>query len=273
MGKNTLAALNESAAHKANRIAFNLERIRWLPPEPDAPFIRVNIPSCRLDMMAEGQSVLTMKTVVGRPDCPTPVMHDRIRYVELNPYWNVPQKLARRDILPKVLDDPEYLQDRDFHVFENWNQGADEIDVATIDWAGLESWNLAFRFRQDPGPRNPLGRMKFLFPNKFSVYLHDTNRRDHFARETRALSAGCIRLEDPESLARLLAPENDFTDLLESTENRTLDLADTVAIFIVYQTVWIDDSGRVNFAPDIYGYDARMLHIMAGDQEEILVSN
>ncbi len=272
VGKNTLAALNEPAAHKADRIALNLERIRWLPSEPDRPFIRVNIPSFRLDMMDQGQSILSMKTVVGRPDRPTPVMHDQVRWVELNPYWNVPQRLARKDILPKVLTDSQYLQDRDFHVFENWRKGAPEIEVDAVDWANLDSWDMAYRFRQDPGPRNPLGRMKFLFPNEFSVYLHDTNQKGYFARESRALSSGCIRLEDPESLARLLAPEKDIADLLLSSDNRTLGLSKRVPIFIVYQTVWIDNSGRVNFAPDIYGYDARMRPFMLGGEKDFLVS-
>ena len=273
VGKNTLAALNESAAHKADRIALNLERIRWLPAEPDRPFIRVNIPSCRMDLMDQGHSVLSMKTVVGRPDRPTPVMSDQVRYLELFPYWNVPQKLARRDILPKVLADPQYLRDRDFRVYENWKRGAAELDVDTIDWAGLKSWDIAFRFRQDPGPRNPLGNMKFLFPNSFSIYLHDTNQRDAFNRDVRWLSSGCVRLEDPESLARLLVPPEDLTAALETRKNRTIGLKKKVPILMVYQTVWVDDSGQVNFAPDIYGYDARMRSIMEGVGSETLVSN
>jgi len=273
VGEKTLAALNESAAHKADRIALNLERIRWLPAEPDRPFIRVNIPSCRMDLMDRGHSVLSMKTVVGRPDRPTPVMSDQVRYLEVFPYWNVPQKLARRDILPKALADPQYLRDRDFRVYENWKRGAAELDVDTIDWAGLNSWDIAFRFRQDPGPRNPLGNMKFLFPNSFSIYLHDTNQRDAFNRDARWLSSGCVRLEDPESLARLLVPPEDLTAALETRKNRTIWLKKKVPILMVYQTVWVDDSGQVNFAPDIYGYDARMRSIMEGVGSQTLVSN
>lgn len=273
VGKKTLAALNEPAHLKADRIALNLERIRWLPAEPDSPFVRVNIPACHLDLMDRGQAVLSMKTIVGRPDCPTPIMSDRIGWLEFNPYWNVPQKLVRRDILPKVLADPAYLSDRDFHVFENWKRGAEEIDVDEIDWTRLNSWDIAFRFRQDPGPRNPLGRIKFVFPNRFSIYLHDTNQKGGFHRDNRYDSAGCVRLEDPDSLARILVPETDLEALLESRENKIVGLGKRVPIFLVYQTVWIDNSGRINFAPDIYGYDARMKEILAGEGETTLVSN
>ncbi|MEN8007914.1 MAG: L,D-transpeptidase family protein [Candidatus Krumholzibacteriota bacterium] len=273
VGEKTLAALNETAGRKADRIAMNMERIRWLPEEPDTPFIRVNIPSCRLDLMDQGRSVLSMRTIVGRPDRPTPVMIDEIVWLEINPYWNVPQKLVRRDILPKILKDSGYLTDREFRVFETWESGAEEIEIDRIDWASLDSWDIAFRFRQDPGPRNPLGRMKFLFPNKFSIYLHDTNQRDSFRRDTRFLSSGCVRLEDPDSLARSLFQVEDLAALVESGENRTLGLGKRVPIFLVYQTVWIDDSGEVNFAPDVYGYDARMMELLDGRGARTLVSN
>ena len=115
--------------------------------------------------------------------------------------------------------------------------------------------------------------MKFLFPNRFSIYLHDTIQRDFFARDSRCLSSGCVRLEDADGLAHLLVPEEDYSTSLESRENRTIGLPEKVPVFIVYQTVWIDNSGRVNFAPDIYGYDARMRNIMADEGKETLVAN
>jgi murein L,D-transpeptidase YcbB/YkuD len=272
VGEKTLAALNEPAAQKAARIALNLERIRWLGEVPGPRFIKVNIPACRLDVISHGRTVLSMRAVVGRPDRPTPVISGQIRWLELNPYWNVPQKLARLDILPQVLKDPRYLEDRGFRVFQDWKRGAGEIDVDEVAWASLQSWDMDFRFCQDPGPLNPLGNMKFLFLNPFSVYLHGTNHPEVFRSESRFLSSGCIRLEAPGVLAEYLAPRADLAGILESGRTQTLGLADPATIFLVYQTVWIDGSGRVNFSPDIYGYDARMQNLMDDPLKETLAA-
>ena len=184
-----------------------------------------------------------MKTVVGRPDRPTPVMHDQVRYVELFPYWNVPQKLARRDILPKVLADPAVPAGPRFSRVRELETRGRGNRRGHHRLGRSQSWDIAFRFRQDPGPRNPLGRMKFLFPNSFSIYLHDTNQRDIFTRDParylRAVSGWKTRKAWPACwLPKRISPT------CWNPRKTGPIWPKKVPIFIVYQTVWIDDSGR-----------------------------
>ena len=157
--------------------------------------------------------VLPLRAIVGRPERPTPVLSGTVSWLVLNPCWSVPQKLAREDLLPRVVSDPAYLAARGFRVFADWRPGAPEIDPERVDSRGVVPHDMAFGFRQEPGPRNPLGRVKFMFPNEFSVYIHDTDQRDRFRRRERCLSSGCVRIEDAETLLQaLLSPAADGPD-------------------------------------------------------------
>ena len=264
LGPRTLAALNVPAADRAAQVALNLERWRWLPRDRGSRHILVNIPDFTLALIDGGATVLTMRAVVGRIDRPTPVTSGMMSWLVINPGWNVPQKLAREDLLPKVVADPGYLSERGFFVYADWRPGAERIDPAAVDWNAVAPLDLNYKFHQEPGPRNPLGRVKFLFPNPFSIYLHDTDQRAVFAGERRCLSSGCVRIEKPEALLRALACGRDAAldslaqAALDAGETQALGLVAPVPVHLVYLTAWVDEAGVLQLREDCYGYDDRL---------------
>ncbi len=270
VGPETRAALNVPADDRIAQILVNLERLRWLPADLGETHIRVNIPDFRLVVRRETTTVFATKAVVGRQERPTPVLSGAISSLVMNPYWNVPQKLARKDLLPKVKRDTTYLSERDIKVYVSWTPGAAELDPAALDWAAIKPWNMAYKFRQSPGPENPLGQVKFMFANPYSVFIHDTNHKGRFNSQRRPFSSGCIRIEDPLELARLLYADQNAeseTDqlaaLVESQENRWLSLRKPVPVHLMYQTCWVDEKGVVQYRDDVYGYDALLAAALA----------
>jgi murein L,D-transpeptidase YcbB/YkuD len=207
-----------------------------------------------------------MAVVVGRPYRQTPVFSDRIRYLEFNPYWTVPFKLAVEDELPKIKKDPGFIADHGFEVFLQ-----DKLmDPATIDWSRYTKRTFPYTLRQKPGPDNALGRVKFMFPNEFDVYLHDTPARDLFDHAARAFSSGCIRVEHALDLAVRLLSGNPGWDrprieaLIASERNTRVDLAEPVPIHVTYSTAWSGEDGIINFRPDIYERDKRLHQALFG---------
>jgi murein L,D-transpeptidase YcbB/YkuD len=264
VGPATLAALNVPARDRVERIVVNLERLRWQPRDPGERHIRVNIPAYRLEAVENGESVLAMRAVVGRTDRPTPVLSGALTYLELNPYWNIPQKIARADVLPRVRRDPGYLAERNIRVYESWQPGARELEPQAIDWAAIPSWDLAFKLRQEPGPQNALGRIKFMFANPWNVYIHDTPDRGLFDRARRSCSSGCVRVERPLALASWLLPESgELLEHVDSLETLTLGLPRPVPVHFTYLTAWADPDGTVHFRDDIYAYDEVLIGALA----------
>ncbi len=223
----------------AHQIAMNMERWRWLPDDLGARYLLVNIPAFRLDAIEDGKSVLDMKVVTGKKDSPTPVLVDRMTTVVFSPYWNIPDDIVEKEILPKVAQDASYLE-------------KNNIEVA--DESG--------RYRQRPGPGNSLGQVKFLFPNHYNVYLHDTPAQALFDRVERDFSHGCVRLDRPADLAKyLLRDQTEWTDTkiaeaMEAGEERSVALKQAVPIYLVYFTVW-EENGALKRVDDVYGYDRR----------------
>ncbi len=272
VGPHTLAALNVPAAHRAHQAALNLERMRWLPRKREQRYILVNIPDFTLTLVpGDGSAPLTMPAIVGRKDRPTPVLSGEMKWLVLNPSWTVPQKLARKDLLPKVAADPGYLAERGFRVFADWRPGAAGIDPDAIDWTAVRPRDMAFKFQQQPGPQNPLGRVKFLFPNPFNVYIHDTNHRGLFNSERRCFSSGCVRIAKPEALLEALISsgkaECDSTALaaLNDGETMSLGLDEPVPVHFVYLTAWVDGMGALQFRDDCYDYDQMLAANVACD--------
>ncbi len=264
VGDRTLAALDVPAAERVGRIVANLERWRWLPQDLGAHHLRVNVAAFSLEEHLDGRRVLDMKVVVGRPYRSTPVFSGAMRYLVLNPYWDVPTSLAVEDKLPLIREDPGYLGAMGIRVYAG-SGGQPPIDPATIDWASLGPGNFPYRLRQSPGPRNALGRVKFMFPNRFNVYLHDTPERGLFARAERGFSSGCIRIEKPLELAEhLLAglPEWDrarIDRVLASGRETVVTLPEPVPVHLLYLTAWADAGGTVHFRRDLYGRDGPLL--------------
>jgi murein L,D-transpeptidase YcbB/YkuD len=257
-GAGTATALNVSAAERLAQIRANLERWRWITQELGERYVLVNTADFRVDVVEAGREVLTMPAIVGTAYRRTPDFSGKMSYIEINPAWTVPPKLVREDILPKVREDPAYLSRKGFRVFEGWAEGAREIDIAAVDWAQVDGESLPYKFRQDPGPLNSLGRIKFMFPNKFDVYLHDTPDKGLFKRAVRPLSSGCIRIERPVDLAEYVLrgdpawTRENILAAIESEKTYVINLPEPLGVHLLYWTAWLGADGRVQFRQDIY---------------------
>ncbi|MFZ0481949.1 MAG: L,D-transpeptidase family protein [Desulfobacterales bacterium] len=271
VGSNTLSALNISVEDRIGQIKLNMERWRWLPQDLGKRYILVNTANFELDIIENGETVTSTRAIVGKKKRPTPALSQKITYMELNPYWNVPHRIAINDILPCVKKDSNYLKDKNIRIFENWEDDAKEVNPESIDWNTVTKKNFGYKLRQDPANSNALGRVKFIFPNEFSIYLHDTPARTLFNKTKRTFSSGCIRIEKPMELAAYLLTDNSkwtyekLTAAVDSKKTRTILLSDPINIHILYWTAWVDKNGIVNFRDDIYGRD-RQLNIALNEK-------
>ncbi|MDX1644460.1 MAG: L,D-transpeptidase family protein [Thermoanaerobaculia bacterium] len=270
VGPRTLAALNAPASERVTQIELNLERWRWLPQDLGRRYVVVNIAGFELESVEQGSVSSTHRVAVGRSYRRTPVFSDAIRYLVLNPFWEVPTKLAVQDKLPEIRKDPAYLERQGFVVLQGWGESQRRVDPATLYWTALGRGNFPYRLRQDPGPLNALGRVKFMFPNRFNVYLHDTPGREVFASFERDVSSGCIRVERPLELAEWLLAgaerwDRAAIDRAVATGRETVvPLAEPVPVHLLYWTAWVDADGTVQFRRDIYGRDALLATALAG---------
>ena len=242
---------------------LNLERLRWILGNPEKRSIDVNIANFQLDVIENGKSVLSMKVVVGKPYLRTPVFTAKLSYLVINPSWNVPDSIARKEILEKIRKDPHYLTKENIEVLKGWGPREEEINPQTIDWSKIRPGTLPYRFRQRPGPLNALGRIKFMLPNKFDVYLHDTPARSLFSQDVRTFSHGCTRIEKPVELAEYLLRDAGWTrgkilDSIEEGTERKVPIPHPIDVNFLYLTAWVDQAGTLQFRNDIYGRDRRL---------------
>lgn len=270
IGSKTLAALNVSAADRLRQIEANLERLRWLPEKMGQRYILINSANFQLDAVADAQTVLTMKVVVGRAYRRTPVFSDSIRYAVFNPSWDVPPTILREDVLPALRRDVQYLTKKHLDVLTFTDNRWSPIPAEQVDWPTvLAQRHFPYRFRQPPGPENPLGKVKFMFPNIFDVYLHDTPQKELFKSTNRDFSSGCIRVENARALAEFLfaGSENEKSERLDAlfanTTTQVITLPAPVPIHIQYWTIWRDAEGQMQFRADIYGRDTELADALA----------
>ena len=268
LGAGTLAAMNVPVAQRIRQIELNLERWRWLPPKLETYHIRVNIPSFELKVIDKGQAVKTMRVIVGREERPTPMLSSKMTYLELNPYWQVPSKIAREDLLPKIQKDPKFLVRQNFQVFKGWEEDAHALNPFSIKWATLDKDNFPYRLRQEPSPHNALGQVKFMFPNELSVYIHDTPSKRLFHRSSRDFSSGCVRVEKPLELAAFLLGRQNWNlkrldEVLAAKKRQVVVLKEPVPVYLVYMTAWAGENGEVHFREDIYGRDQQLQTLLA----------
>lgn len=260
-GKRTLAALNTPATLRARQIEANLERWRWLPRDLGRRHILVNIPDFLLTVVEDGAPVMEMRVIAGRQTRRTPFFTGAIASIILNPSWIVPEIILIEDKLPLILDNRDFLRDQHFRVFQVRNARWIEVNAGEIAWATLDPGRFPYRLRQDPGPWNALGRIKFQIPNKYDVYLHDTPSRELFASAERTFSSGCIRVEKALALAEyLLHADPTWTrERIEAAIQRgrtmTLSLAEPMTVYLLYWTSWVDQDGTLQFREDVYERD------------------
>jgi murein L,D-transpeptidase YcbB/YkuD len=258
IGTATRDWLNVTPAQRAGVLALNIQRLRLLPGKLNTG-IMVNIPQYSLIYYLNGTEVLASKVIVGRPDRKTPMMSSALNNVVVNPPWNVPPTLARKDILPKVWNDPGYLERHGYTVMRGWNS-KEAIDPWMVDWATITPSNLPFRFQQAPGAQNSLGRYKFNMPSSDAIYLHDTPNHNLFQKEARALSSGCVRVNKASELANMLLQDagwNDsrISDALKEGDTRYVNIRQNIPVNLYYLTAFVGADGRTQYRTDIYNYD------------------
>lgn len=261
VGPATLEALNVPVEARIDQIRVNLERARWVLHDLPDEVVITDIAGFEVLYRRNGGTIWTTRAQVGKPYRRTPVFRDEIQYLEINPTWTVPPTILRKDILPKLKKDPGYLDRKDMQVLRH---DGTPVDPAGIDWSLYPEQRFPYLIRQRPGPQNALGRIKFMFPNKHAVYLHDTPSRALFERDQRAFSSGCIRVERPFELAVLLLEDPQWTqdrikEVVASKETTTVRLSEPVTVVLMYWTVNAPADGELVFKSDVYDRDAAVL--------------
>lgn len=261
VGGKTLAALNVPAEEREKQIRVNLERMRWLPADLGNRHILVNVADFSLHVIEGGEPLMEMRAIVGRPYRQTPSFSSKLTHIVFSPYWHIPHSIAVKDLLPKIQKDRRFLDREKIRVFRGWGKAQQQVNPATIKWQQLSENNFPYHLRQDPGPLNSLGRVKFMLPNNFNVYIHDTPSRDLFEKAVRGFSSGCIRIDSPVELAEyLLRDDPSWTaetilEAMEQSRERTIRLPKPIPVHFLYLTAWVDENGVLQFRDDIYSRD------------------
>lgn len=262
VGKVTLAAMNVPVQARIDQLRVNLDRARWISHDLPKEFVMVDIAGFNVKYISGGNEIWKTRAMVGTTYRKTPVFRDQIRYIEFNPTWTIPPTILRKDSLPKIKRDPETLRKENMVVL---NQQGSSIDPTTIDWSQYPDKVFPYLIRQQPGPKNALGRVKFMFPNKHNVYLHDTPNKSGFNRAERTFSSGCIRIEDPLYFAELLLADKPGWDrekinaAVESRKTIRINLTKPLTVMLLYWTAEVDNEYRVVFNQDIYNRDSTVL--------------
>ncbi|URD62105.1 L,D-transpeptidase family protein [Sphingomonas sp. KRR8] len=257
----TVRLLNRGPDYYEQLLLLNMERARRLPAPGTAnakKYILVDAAAARLWMMDDGKVAGTMKVVVGTPASPTPMMAALMRYANVNPYWNIPPDLVRKSIAPAVLaQGPAYLKAKRYEVLDSWEDDAKVADPATVDWKAVAAGTTDLRVRQLPGQGNFMGNIKFMLPNHYGIYLHDTPAKALFGQDDRHLSNGCVRLEDARALARWVFGE--MPRATSADAEQRVELKQPIPVYITYLTAGITPDGKLAFARDTYSRDQKLL--------------
>ena len=274
VGRNTREALNEGTIPVSiNTIISNMERWRWAPRDFGERYVFVNVPEYKFQVISGGKAIHEERIVTGSPKHPTPVFSNVMETVVFNPYWHVPRSILENEILPAARNNLDYLYRNNMEVI--W-QGRRSVDPYMVDWHYVDPKKLTLR--QRPGPGNALGRVKFLFPNKHAVYMHDTPSKQLFNKPVRAYSHGCIRVRNPLEFARLLLKDQGWTEsriqrTLEGAHDQHVRLENKLPVHISYFTAWVEEDGTLRGFRDIYGHDASVRVALKLDQRKMLASS
>lgn len=265
IGKQSIVAMNVPVEERVRQIMLNMERWRWMPENLGDYYFLVNIAAFELQRIQANTIIDRMNTVVGAPATQTPEFSDELEYVEFNPTWTVPYSIATKEMLPRLRRSP-YAYAADFEVFI----GGKLASWGAINWAAYGPGNFPFTFRQKPGPKNALGKVKFMMPNKHNIYLHDTPAKDKFLQTARAFSHGCIRLSRPIDLAYALVPDLGgwskarMDAAWASGKTTRASFTDHIPVHLMYGTAFKGDAGMIEFRPDVYGRDRKLYNALFG---------
>jgi len=262
VGKETLKGLNVSVEQRIKEVRLNLDRIKWLHQRDSKRHLIINIPAFTLFFEKDEKLIQKMRVITGRKTHPTPIFSNTVKSIVLNPSWNVPKSIIQKEMIPKLMRNPNAMAKKGIEIRRGWGENAEKIDASSIDWSQYRySKHMPFHFAQVPGYKNALGKVKFLFPNQFSVYMHDTPNKNLFKRNVRAFSHGCIRLQKPRELLKTFSTFNESVDFekaqerLKGKKKAYLTLTEQVPVDVVYLTAYVDYDGILQFRNDIYGYD------------------
>ncbi|WP_425638094.1 L,D-transpeptidase family protein [Algoriphagus yeomjeoni] len=260
LGKNTINTLNQSPSALIDKASVNMERLRWLPDTlRSAEMILVNIANYQLDYLNNRDTLFSTRVIVGKKYHESPIFSSAMSYIVFSPYWNLPTSIVRNEVMPAVRKNPNYLTQKNMEVV---TFSGKPVDPLTVNWSGK---SIPYMVRQKPGEHNSLGLVKFMFPNEHSVYIHDTPARSLFKREDRALSHGCIRIQDPVTFAGLLL-RNDkswtldkINSAMHQNQEKIVNLDRKIPVVLLYLTFWADSRGQGHFRQDIYDRDEEVL--------------
>ena len=236
------------------QIRANLERLRWLPRDFGAKHVLVNAASFETRVVENGATIWTSKVIVGTPENQTVFFSDQMETVVFNPYWGVPKSIILNEMLPEIYKDPYYMEREGYEVTD---LNGNVIPSYSVDWYNLNTSNLPIGVRQPPGPNNALGEIKFLFPNKHAIYMHDTPTKPLFEKPVRAYSHGCVRVQNPREFAEIILgwDQQRIASMLASTRNQSVPVEDEIRVHVTYFTAWPDETGTIRYHDDVYGRD------------------
>lgn len=270
----TLTAMQKPIEQRIQTLALNMERLRWFEKFEDK-YILINVPQFRMQVRKNDKEVIGMKVVVGKEYDSTPMFSDVLEYIVFNPHWTVPYSIASEEMLPKIKANPGYLLNNNYKLLDGWGRNANEVDPYQVNWSNIDEDNFPYVIVQQSGEFNALGAVKFMFPNDYSIYMHDTPADYLFERENRDFSHGCVRLENPFELAEyLLRNKEGWTqqkqqDIMAKTEPVNVYLPEPLPVHIVYLTSWVDEYGNLNFREDLYGHDRVQLKALEEKMENL----
>jgi murein L,D-transpeptidase YcbB/YkuD len=264
MAATTFEEMNVPVAQRIRQIELNLERRRWMDDDLGPYYILVNVADQELKVVKDGKTVHTARLVVGKPYARTPVFSDKMRYIVFNPYWNVPPNIANDEYLPKLRRNPGVLEREHIRVFAS---SGSEVNPYSVNWSAIS--RMPYSLRQDSGGKNALGKVKFMFPNRFNVYLHDTPSKSLFNKDLRIFSHGCMRVENPLDLAELLLADQGWSRArIDSTiaegKERIVNLKTPVPVHVTYLTAWVNKDGSMQFRRDPYNRDDQLAEVLSG---------
>ncbi|HSF55277.1 MAG TPA: L,D-transpeptidase family protein [Algoriphagus sp.] len=272
IGSLVAEALNMSPENLIDIASVNMERLRWLPAiDWDQEMVLVNIANFQLDYLQKSDTVFTAKVIVGKEYSESPTFTAPMSYIVFSPYWNIPSSITTEEIIPSVKKNKRYLSEKNMEVV---NASGELVNASDVDWDSGTDGEFPYRVRQKPGGDNSLGLVKFMFPNEYNIYIHDTPARNLFEKEVRAMSHGCIRIQNPDQFAKILLDDNSWTDekiqeAMSQDEEEVVKLGREVPVVLLYLTFWADKDGKANFRSDVYGRDTALLKALRSKKSSL----